>query len=129
MRHLPANNQQIIALLFKRGQRDSLIHRMHTEFRDRWKIMDAALNKHLGSRARYFSSGGTSFWIRGPQWLNADRLQTTAAKQGVLIESGSVFYITPQQQNNRFRLGFSSISKDRIEPGIEKLAGILKTLE
>lgn len=129
MRHMPANNQQIIALFIKRGHHDSLIHRMHTEFRARWQIMDAALNKHLGSRVRYFSSGGTSFWIRGPQWLNADRLQTTAAKQGVLIESGSVFYITPQQQNNRFRLGFSSISKDRIEPGIEKLAGIIKTLE
>ncbi len=126
MRHMPANNQQIIALFIKRGHYDSLVHRMHNEFKDRWEIMNAALEQHLGSSVDYFSSGGTSFWIKGPDWLNADRLQTAAAKQGVLIESGSVFFLQKPKINNYFRLGFSSIPQQKIEPGIKLLAEIIQ---
>ncbi len=128
MRHMPANNQQIIALFIKRGHHDSLIHRMHNEFKQRWKIMDKSLNKYLNKWVDYYSSGGTSFWIRGPRWLNADELQLTAAKYGVLIESGSVFFMQEQKTNNHFRLGFSSISQQKIEPGIKLLSEIIKDL-
>jgi len=129
MRHMPANNQQIIALFIKRGHYDSLVHKMHNEFKSRWKLMDAALHKHLANHVRYFSSGGTSFWIQGPKWLDADRLQKQAAGNGLLIESGSVFFMHPPKHNNHFVLGYSSISKEKIEPGIKKLGEVIQSLE
>lgn len=129
MRHMPANNQQIVALFIKRGHYDSLVHKMHNEYKTRWKIMDAALHKHLGKYVNYYSSGGTSFWIRGPNWLNADLLQKTAADAGVLIEAGSVFFMNKPRYNNHFMLGYSSIAGSQIEAGIKKLAEVLMEME
>ncbi len=129
MRHMPANNQQIIALFIKRGHYDSLVHKMHNEFRSRWKLMDAALEKHLGRYVNYFSSGGTSFWIQGPNWLDADHLQRKAANAGILIEAGSVFFMKKPNFNNHFLLGYSSISREKIEPGIKMLSEVILSLK
>ena len=129
MRHMPANNQQIIALFIKRGHYDSLVHKMHNEFKARWKLMDTALHKHLGKQVKYFSSGGTSFWIQGPTWLDANQLQKKAAEVGILIESGSVFFMNTPKYNNHFVLGYSSISHNKIEPGIKKLSEVILSME
>ena len=129
MRHMPANNQQIIALFIKRGHYDSLVHKMHNEFKSRWKLMDAALHKYLGDQVKYFSSGGTSFWIKGPNWLDADQLRKSASASGVLIEPGSVFFMNKPSLNNHFVLGYSSISQDKIEPGIKKLKDVILDLK
>ena len=126
MRHMPANNQQIIALFIKLGHYDSLIHRMHNEFKTRWEIMNTALANHLGKCADYYSSGGTSFWVKGPSWLDTEKLQRKAAQHGILIESGSVFFMQKPKICNYFRLGFSSIAQTKIEPGIKQLAEIIK---
>ena len=129
MRHMPANNQQIIALFIKRGHYDSLVHKMYNQFKSRWKLMDTALHKHLGNQIKYFSSGGTSFWIQGPTWLDADSLRKAAAQNGILIESGSVFFMNKPKHNNHFVLGYSSISQDKIEPGIKKLSEVISSMK
>ena len=51
-----------------------------------------------------------------------------AAELGILIERGDVFFLARHPPRNFFRLGFSSITVDRIEPGIETLAGIVHDL-
>ena len=51
-----------------------------------------------------------------------------AAEQGILIERGDVFFFSDNPPRNYFRLGFSSIPVDRIEPGIQTLAGIVHDL-
>jgi GntR family transcriptional regulator/MocR family aminotransferase len=40
----------------------------------------------------------------------------------VVIEPGEVFFMDPATGRSCFRLGFSSIAQERIEPGIERLA-------
>ena len=68
------------------------------------------------------SFGGTSFWVRGPDTLDADELSRTALQHGVLIEPGSVYFARPQKApRNMFRLGFSSIETDKIEPGEDQI--------
>ena len=42
-----------------------------------------------------------------------------------MIEPGSVFFMSAKPPRNTFRLGFSSISAEKIGPGIEKLAGLI----
>ncbi len=72
--------------------------------------------------------GGTSYWVKGPDGLDARVLVERAAEQGILIESGDVFFLTDDPPRNFFRLGFSSIPVDRIEPGIQTLAEIVHDL-
>jgi len=47
---------------------------------------------------------------------------------GVLIEPGGVFFAEDAPPRHCFRLGFSSIPADRIEPGIRLLADALHGL-
>jgi GntR family transcriptional regulator/MocR family aminotransferase len=71
------------------------------------------------------SFGGTSYWIEGPEGLDCDRLALDALRAGVIIEAGSMHFCSNPPPRNYFRLGFSSIECERIEPGIEKLAALL----
>ncbi len=51
-----------------------------------------------------------------------------AAERGILIEPGDVFFLRDDPPRNYFRLGFSSIPVDRIEPGVQTLAEIVHDL-
>ena len=73
-------------------------------------------------------TGGSSCWIEGPAWLDAGQLAEEAERQGILIETGSVFFVADTPPRNHFRLGFSSIATERIEPGIKCLAEVLAGL-
>jgi GntR family transcriptional regulator/MocR family aminotransferase len=52
-------------------------------------------------------------------------LAAAARAQGVVIESGDVFSMDAAATRHCFRLGFSSIRTDRIEPGIARLGTVL----
>lgn len=126
LRHPPANNQQIVAQFLARGHHDSLIRRLSHAYRDRWRTMGDALTRHLPHSARIPTFGGTSFWVEGPADLDSKALQQRALDAGILIECGDVFFMADPPPLNFFRLGFSSISADRIEPGIRKLAALIR---
>jgi GntR family transcriptional regulator/MocR family aminotransferase len=46
-------------------------------------------------------------------------------QQGILIEPGDVHFLDAPPPRHCFRLGYSSITAERIEPGIRKLAEII----
>ena len=72
------------------------------------------------------SLGGTSFWIEGPEKLDADRLAFEALRHGIVMEAGSLHFFSEPPPRNFFRLGYSSIDTARIEPGIERLAELIE---
>ncbi len=125
LRHPPANNQHAVAMFLARGHHDSLVRRLSHAYRDRWGVMREALTVHLPRSARTPAFGGTAFWVRGRKGLDADKLAGEAAKAGILIEPGSVFFSNPPTPCNCFRLGFSAVPAARIEPGIAKLADLI----
>jgi GntR family transcriptional regulator/MocR family aminotransferase len=69
--------------------------------------------------------GGTSFWVEGPAGLDAGRLARAARDEGIVIEPGAVHFLGKAPPRNFFRLGFSAIPTERIEPGIELLADLI----
>lgn len=125
LRHPPTNNQRAVALFLARGHHDSLVRRLSHAFRDRWQAMGDALTRYLPDLARVPSFGGTSYWVKGPAGLDAKLLERKAREQGILIEAGDVHFLSDQPPLNYFRLGFSSIQVDRIDPGIGKLADLI----
>lgn len=126
LRHPPTVNQRQTALFLALGHHDALIHRLHREFRKRWEAMDRALQTHLPASATKPSFGGTSFWVKGPEGMNAGHLAEIAKAEGVLIEPGEVLFTTEPKPQNYFRLGFSSIPTERIEPGIRILSDLIR---
>ncbi|MFQ5994499.1 MAG: PLP-dependent aminotransferase family protein [Acidiferrobacterales bacterium] len=128
LRHPPANNERAVALFLARGHHDSLVRRLSHAYKDRWQVMGHALAHHLPESARVPTFGGTSYWVKGPETLDTRALQQRALQEGVLIEPGDVHFQANPPPRNYFRLGFSSISVDRIEPGIRRLATLIHDL-
>ena len=129
LRHPPNNNQRTAALFLALGHHDSLIHRLHRTYKARWTAMGEALERHLPRSSRAPTFGGTSFWVSGPTWLDAERLAVRALEEGIIIEPGEIAYAAPNPPRNFFRLGFSSIPLERIEPGIRLLAEVIEKQE
>lgn len=125
LRHPPSNNAYAVALFLALGHHDSLVQRLNDVYRDRWDIMHKAVATHLPDSVPTPSSGGSSYWMRGPDWLDARALARQAEQQGILIEPGDVHFLS-RQPSNYFRLGFSAIATERIEPGMRKLAAIMR---
>ncbi len=128
LRHPPANNQRAVALFMSLGHHDSLVRRLSHAYKDRWRAMGNALATHLPESSQMPAFGGTAYWVRGPDGLDARELSTIAAAKGVLIEPGDIFFLGERPPRNFFRLGFSSIPVDRIEPGIKLLADLIHGL-
>jgi GntR family transcriptional regulator/MocR family aminotransferase len=125
VRHAPNSNQRTEALFLSLGHHDMLIRRLHRAYRARWEIMGSALQKHLPNSTSIPSFGGTSFWVKGPDWLDSEALAQDCAAKSVFIESGRIYFGRTDQPRNYFRLGFSSIEEKKIEPGIKLLAEIV----
>lgn len=126
LRHAPNNNQRTAALFLALGHHDSLVHKLQKAYRERWKIMGRALADHLPGWSKAPTFGGTSYWVSGPDGFDAGKLADRALDDGVIIEPGRVNFAAKNAPRNHFRLGFSSIAAERIEPGIRLLADIVK---
>jgi len=126
VRHAPNNNQRTAALFLSLGHHDTLIRRLHREYRSRWEVMGAALNAHMPNASSIPSFGGTSFWVTGPQGLDSEDLARAAAARGILIEPGRINFGVAKPPRHHFRLAFSSIDEKKIEPGVRLLADLVQ---
>ncbi len=128
LRHPPPLIEHAVALFLELGHYGTHVARLSRAYHERWEIMARAIDDWFPYSARRNSFGGTSFWITGPEWLNAEHLATRAAREGILIEPGAVYFAGPHIPRNRFRLGFSAIANERIVPGIKRLAALIDEL-
>ncbi len=125
MRHTPNNNQRTLAYFLSLGHHDTLIHRLHRAYRSRWEAMAEALTEYMPNTTTVPVYGGSTFWIEGPQNLDSDKLAIDALANGIVIEPGSIHFADDNGPKNFFRLGFSSVSVEKIEPGIKLLSEII----
>jgi GntR family transcriptional regulator/MocR family aminotransferase len=128
LRHPAANNQRSVALFLERGYHDSLIMNIMRNYQTRWRAMDEALTKYLPESHNQPTFGGSCYWVKGPEGLNAKELQEIAITKSILIEAGEIHFLQQPAPQNYFRLGFSSIATDKIEPGIKQLAELIHEL-
>lgn len=128
VRHPPSNNQRLVALFLSLGHHDSLINRLTQSYGERWSAMGESLKRHLPETHRMPAFGGTSVWIRGPEGLDCNDLYENALERSILIERGDVYFCSSEPPKNYFRLGYSSIPVELIEPGIRELAALVHEL-
>lgn len=128
LRHPTAFMQRAFALFLSLGHHDALLRRMSAAHHERAQCLLRALAVHLPECRPMPISGGSACWVEGPSWLDAAELARRAESLGVLIEPGAVFFAADTPVRHCFRLGFSSIPADRIEPGITLLGEALRAL-
>lgn len=125
IRHPSANNQRSVALFIARGYYDGLASKLLKRYEPRWQAMAASLARHLPASSSPPTFGGSSYWVRGPDSLDASELQKTAREHSVIIEPGDIHFFGDQPPLNYFRLGYSSIKLDKIDPGIKLLSKLI----
>ncbi|WP_421868366.1 PLP-dependent aminotransferase family protein [Motiliproteus sp.] len=128
LRHPPMNNQRAVGLFLARGYHDSLVRSLVKVYEERWKEVGEALHKHLPESAEPPVFGGSSYWVKGPANLDARELKRRARERGVVIESGDFYFLRKNPPLNFFRLGYSSIATERIQPGIDRLVNIIRQI-
>ena len=129
LRHPPGQTQRTAAYFMALGHYDAQIKRLRRHFSNRRKILHENLDQEnlLEETGAHF--GGTSFWINGPEWLDARTLAEKAAEQSILIEPGHHFFNAETPPKNYFRMAYSSIHEDKITHGFEKLVDCVKSLK
>lgn len=128
MRHPPANNQRAAAYFLSRGHHESLLRSLVKSNKKKREILIRSLKKYLTGWNMSLNHGGSSIWVSGPERLDARKLAEACQEQGVLIEPGSVHYISNDRPLNNFRLGYTSIPLERIDAGVKLISEIAKSI-
>jgi GntR family transcriptional regulator/MocR family aminotransferase len=126
-RQPPLGAQRIAALFFSLGHYDKTMLRLGRVFRQRLIALRDALNHYLPqSIAIAPVRGGTTFWVRGPDGLDARDLSRAAEARGILIEPVGHYYETASAPANVFRMSVTGIATDKIRPGVAALADLIR---
>lgn len=125
-RHVSTNNQQAAASFIAHGFHDAYVRRLNAAYKERSRVLIAALAQHAPALQPMPTLGGSALWVQGPQGLDTDALAARLLARGVVIEPGAVFYADAPPACNRMRIGYSSIAVDRIDAGVRLLAEALR---
>ncbi|XDA97814.1 PLP-dependent aminotransferase family protein [Sulfitobacter sp. LCG007] len=128
LRHPPGHVQRTASYFLSLGHYDALIRRTSSALHERRKVMTAALEHHGLQIAGQGAYGGSSFWMRAPQGTDTEALALRLQSRGVLIEPGRAFFNGTDRPRNFYRLAYSSIPTDRIEPGLALIAKELRDM-
>ena len=127
--HPPLNNQRTAAYFLSLGHYDALMLRLGRVFRERRIALKRALNNVRGIPMDISPEvGGTTYWVRTPSDFDVANLTREAEKHGILIEPVEHYYAEAEHAENCFRMGVTSLTVEKIRPGVERLVGLIREL-
>ncbi|HVP85967.1 MAG TPA: PLP-dependent aminotransferase family protein [Rhizomicrobium sp.] len=128
-RHPPLNNQRTAALFLSLGHYDTTMLRLGRVFRERLIALRDALNHYRPNEIAISPlRGGTTYWVRGPEGMDARDLARRAEARGVLIEPVGHYYAGSEIPKNVFRMGVTGIAVERIRDGVATLAEVIREM-
>ena len=128
-RQPPLSTQRTAAYFLSLGHYDATMWRLGRIFRSRIIALRDALNHYRPeSIAIAPVEGGTSYWVRGPEGLDAVDLAKEAERRGVLIEPAGHYYAVEDFPRNIFRMGITSLAEDKIRDGVAALAETIRDI-
>ncbi|MCB1342910.1 MAG: PLP-dependent aminotransferase family protein [Pseudooceanicola sp.] len=125
LRHPPGHMQRAAAYFLSLGHYDAQIRRMAQALHDRRRALEEAVARHGLTVAGRGAYGGSSLWMRAPAGVDTGALAERLRTQSVLIEPGAPFFAGPERPAEYYRLGYSSIQKRAIDPGVAQIAAAL----
>ncbi len=125
----PLSNQRTVGLMLSLGHYDVAMLRLGRIFKERLFALREALNHYLQSYIAIAPArGGTTYWIRGPEGIDAGELAREAALRGILIEPVADYFVEANPQRNLFRMGVTGLPAERVRSGVAALADILRDI-
>ena len=129
LNHPPLSTQRTTAYFLSLGHYDALMLRLGRIFRDRRLALRNALTDIRGIPIEISPEvGGTTYWVRTPREMNVRVLAEEAARQGILVEPVDHYYADTANAENCFRMGITSLSQEKIRPGVTRLVELIRKL-
>lgn len=126
LRHPAGLLQRTTALMIENGDYAAAVRKTRIAVKDKWEKASSALSTKLSAWEIPTQTGGLSIWVPGPPGFDASHLAQEALEHGIVIEPGDVCFLNEPRPVNYFKLGFSGIAADAIEPGITALASLIE---
>ncbi|WP_338242685.1 PLP-dependent aminotransferase family protein [Maricaulis maris] len=124
------NNQRAAAFFLSLGHYDAMLRRLRRVSEERLIALRDALNHYRPSSIAIAPvEGGTTYWVRGPDNLDARVLIRAAEARGILIEPADDWFVLPDGPKNMFRLGVTGLPAAEIRAGIETLSQVMRELD
>ena len=124
-------DQAVLADFISNGAYNKHLRRIRRVYINRRDTLTEALNKHFGEVNLSGLEGGMHIvWHLPDYFPNASEMKKIAEDVGIgiyTLESGAAHEFGKKEYNNRtLMLGYSSISEDKIQEGIKRIATALK---
>lgn len=129
IRHPSSFIQRSLSLFISLGYNDAHLKRLAQAQKERGALILDALARHAPQCTVTPFGGGGSCWVQLPDNVSAIELAQRAAKRGVLIEPGDVFFQSEKPAGNFVRLGFQSINAGVVDEGIAILAAVIAEIQ
>ena len=127
--HPPLNNQRVAAYFLSLGHYTAMMARLGKTLRNRRLELRDALSNMRGVPLKISPEvGGTTYWVKTPRQFNVDYFIQQAAEHGILLEPVRHYYSDPARAENCFRMGVTSIRREKIVPGVERLVELIRHL-
>lgn len=127
VRHPPSIVQETTAMFLAQGYHDVHLNKLREIYSQRWHLMREGIQEHLPMFSPGHATGGTSFWLTGPEGFDADQFAKRLQLEGVLIEPGHIFFQNGLPRNS-FRIGFPSIATEKINLGLQKIGNLAREI-
>ncbi len=125
LRHPSTFIQRAFALYLSLGHHDAQLRRLAVAHSERYPALVAAVAQHMPCCTVIAANGGGSCWVRLPEGIGSHALASRAARRGVLLEPGDVFFMAEQPPAGYIRLGYQSIGAASIDAGIQVLGEVI----
>jgi len=120
-------DQRIVHEAIVRGVLDEHLPRLRETYAHKRDAMSRALSAHAADLVRWTPPrGGFFLWVHLPEALDTRALLPHAVAAQVIYVPGAPFFVDGTGANT-LRLAFSAASPSRIEEGITRLAGVIRT--
>ena len=120
-------DQRIVHEAIVRGVLDAQLPKLRAAYASKREVMSLALQRHAGDIVQWTPPrGGFFLWITLPGAVDARAMLMAAVEAQVIYVAGAPFFVDGSGVNT-LRLAFSAATTDRIEAGIARLAGVIRT--
>ncbi|ADO56549.1 PLP-dependent aminotransferase family protein [Paenibacillus polymyxa] len=116
--HTSTIDQSILYQYLLNGNFEKYVKRARMEYKRKYELTKACCDTHL-SEAQLSGDGGLHVFLTFPAGVNTRQLLEACIDQGVIYIPGDKFFIHEGEGTNTLRLGFSRVTDEQIERGIQ----------
>lgn len=120
-------DQQVVLEAMQRGVLDAQLPRLRDIYAGKRDAMSRALAAHCGDLVHWSQPrGGFFLWAHVPPHVDTRAMLADAVAAQVIYVAGAPFFVDGSG-SDALRLAFSAASAARIEEGVARLAGVIRT--